>query len=73
MSLKPPAAVPKSDREFQRFCLESHDMNLLSGFGDPEGVVPASPGVLYLNKSGGAGATLWVKESGTAKTGWVAI
>jgi hypothetical protein len=70
MSLKPPAAMPKNDREFQRFCLESGDMNVLEGFGSPEGAVTASPGRMYLNKDGGVGATLWVKETGTGNTGW---
>lgn len=42
------------------------------GAGSPEGVVAASPGTLYLNENGGAGTTLYVKESGTGKTGWVA-
>ena len=73
MSLKPPAAMPKNDREFQRFCLESHDLNLLSGFGSPEGVVTSSPGILYLNKNGGTGTTLYKKETGTGNTGWVAV
>lgn len=40
--------------------------------GDPNGVVRASPGSLCLNQLGGAGTTLWVKESGTGATGWVA-
>lgn len=43
-----------------------------SGTGSPEGAVSASPGSLYTNESGGAGATLYVKESGTGSTGWVA-
>ena len=41
--------------------------------GSPNGVVTGNPGDLYLNKSGGAGTTLYVKESGSAtNTGWVA-
>jgi hypothetical protein len=42
-----------------------------AGAGSPEGVVTASPGSLYLNASGGAGTTLYVKESGGGNTGWV--
>jgi hypothetical protein len=42
------------------------------GTGSPEGVVTARPGSIYLNKSGGASTTLYVKESGTSNTGWVA-
>jgi hypothetical protein len=42
------------------------------GTGTPNGVVTATPGSMYLNIAGGAGATLWVKESGSSNTGWVA-
>lgn len=42
------------------------------GTGTPEAVVTAPPGTLYVNLSGGAGTTLYVKESGTGNTGWVA-
>lgn len=44
----------------------------LHGTGSPEGVVVATPGVLYHRTDGGAGTTLYVKESGTGDTGWVA-
>lgn len=43
-----------------------------NGAGSPEGVVVAGPGAMYLNTSGGAGQTLWVKETGTGNTGWAA-
>jgi len=42
-----------------------------SGTGTPNGVVTASPGAIYLNISGGAGTTLWVKQTGSSNTGWV--
>uniref|UniRef100_A0A6M3L3I4 Putative pectate lyase n=1 Tax=viral metagenome TaxID=1070528 RepID=A0A6M3L3I4_9ZZZZ len=42
-----------------------------SGAGSPEGAVSAGPGSLYLNTNGGAGTTLYVKESGSGNTGWV--
>ena len=42
------------------------------GTGSPEGVVTASVGTLYLRENGGASTTLYVKESGTGNTGWVA-
>jgi len=44
----------------------------LIGNSSPEGVVTAAPGSLYTNTAGGAGITLYVKESGTGNTGWVA-
>lgn len=43
-----------------------------SGAGTPEGSVTAVVGSLYTDTSGGAGTTLYVKESGTGNTGWVA-
>lgn len=42
------------------------------GTGTPESVVSAEPGSLYLNLTGGAGVSLYVKESGSSNTGWVA-
>lgn len=42
------------------------------GDGSPETVVTASPGSIYLNRNGGAGTTLYIKESGTGNTGWQA-
>lgn len=43
-----------------------------TGMGSPEGVITALPGTLYLNQNGGAGTTLYVKQSGTGNVGWVA-
>lgn len=41
--------------------------------GDPNGNVTGDIGDLCINTSGGAGVTLWVKESGNGtNTGWVA-
>lgn len=43
----------------------------LTGTGSPEGVVTAAKGTLFLRTDGGAGTTLYVKESGAGNTGWV--
>lgn len=45
---------------------------ILSGTGSPQGVVVAPVGSLYMRQDGGANTTLYVKESGTGNTGWVA-
>lgn len=45
---------------------------ILSGSGSPEGVRAAKVGSIYLRQDGGASTTLYVKESGTGNTGWVA-
>lgn len=44
----------------------------LRGSGTPEGVVTAPVGSSYLRSDGGTSTTLYVKESGTGNTGWVA-
>ncbi len=41
------------------------------GTGTPEGAVTAPVGSAYLRKDGGAGTTLYIKQSGTGNTGWV--
>jgi hypothetical protein len=42
-----------------------------TGTASPENVVTAPPGSIYLDQNGGAGDTLFVKESGSGNTGWV--
>lgn len=44
---------------------------IYSGTGSPETVVTANKGSLFLRQDGGAGTTLYVKESGSGNTGWV--
>lgn len=44
----------------------------LSGNNSPEGVVSAPVGSLYSRLNGGASTSLYVKESGTGNTGWIA-
>lgn len=49
------------------------DTRVLTGQGSPEGVVVAKVGRLYARSDGGAGTTLYVKESGNnTDTGWTA-
>jgi hypothetical protein len=43
-----------------------------SGTGSPEGVKTAPVGSLYSRTDGAASTTLYVKQSGTGNTGWVA-
>lgn len=44
----------------------------LSGTGTPEGTIAAPVGSTYRREDGGAGTSLYVKESGAGNTGWVA-
>lgn len=45
---------------------------VFKGEGDPDGVITAPVGSLFLRTDGGTGTTLYVKESGVGNTGWVA-
>lgn len=42
-----------------------------SGTGTPENVIVAGVGSTFLRTDGGAGTTLYVKQTGTGSTGWV--
>lgn len=42
-----------------------------AGTGTPEGAIISGVGGLWRRTDGGAGTTLYVKESGTSNTGWV--
>jgi hypothetical protein len=52
--------------------LGSGGPRIISGAGTPEAVVTAPIGSLFLRSDGGAGTTLYVKESGAGNTGWIA-
>lgn len=43
------------------------------GSGSPAGVITANIGSVYLRMDGGAGTSLYIKESGTGNTGWTAL
>jgi len=43
---------------------------LRAGTGSPEGVVTAPVGSVYLRTDGGAGSSVYFKESGSGNTGW---
>lgn len=45
---------------------------LAKGSGTPEGNVTAGVGAVYQRTDGGSGTSLYVKESGSGNTGWVA-
>jgi len=49
-----------------------NDRGLFVASANPEGATTAEPGSLFAKTAGGAGQTLWVKESGGGNTGWKA-
>lgn len=51
----------------------SETIHDLTGSGSPEGAVTAGIGSIYRRSNGGSATTLYIKESGTGNTGWVAV
>jgi hypothetical protein len=51
---------------------QTNNVIMKSGVGSPEGIVYAPVGSFYLRRDGGANTTMYVKESGSSNTGWVA-
>ena len=49
-----------------------NDRGIFAGSVSPEGATTADAGSFYGKTNGGAGQTLWVKESGSGNTGWKA-
>lgn len=47
-------------------------VRVYKGYGSPENSISAGVGSIYQRLDGGANTTLYVKESGTAATGWIA-
>ncbi len=47
-------------------------VTITAGSATPEAAVTAPIGSIYLRSGGGAGTSLYVKESGAGNTGWVA-
>jgi len=46
-------------------------LGIFVGSGTPESVVTAVVGSIFLRTNGGAGTTLYVKQSGVGNTGWI--
>lgn len=51
---------------------DGNTVKVFSGYGTPENSVVAGIGSIYQRKDGGANTSIYVKESGTGATGWVA-
>lgn len=51
---------------------DGNDRRVIQGYGTPENNISAGIGSIYMRLDGGASTSLYVKESGTSDTGWVA-
>lgn len=64
---------PTIERNFQAIQAALNALGIYIGTGSPEGVVYAGNGAEYRRLDGGAGTSLYVKESAaTLNTGWAA-
>lgn len=66
-----------TEREFEQIervfaVLQVMTDRIKVGTATPEGAVTADVGTLFIRTDGGASTVLYVKESGTGNTGWVA-
>lgn len=68
-----PALVRQLDTLYRNIAQEVNRVGdaVRQGRGTPEGVVVAPVGTIYLRSDGGAGTSVYVKETGVAETGWV--
>lgn len=66
------SALRWSDVFSGQYTIGTSTVRMLSGAGSPEGVVTAVVGSTYQRNNGGAVTSLYVKETGTGNTGWVA-
>lgn len=51
---------------------DGEQVRVFNGNGSPEGSVVAGVGSIYMRVDGGASTSIYVKESGTGATGWIA-
>lgn len=62
---------------FQLFVKEISDNFIVIGSGNPEGVLEAGQGKLYLDADGSPGSVLYIKQkndiSGDRKSGWTVV
>lgn len=74
-----PILVPEDLTRLKQFLtlklseIDSSLATVFQGTGTPESAIVAPVGSVYLRTNGGAASTLYVKESGTGSTGWVAM
>jgi len=58
---------------FDLIPVDGEKVKFVSGYGTPESNIQAEIGSVYLRLDGGAGTTMYLKESGTGDTGWAGV
>lgn len=75
--LKTPEGINELNRMFrklyQAIAGDGEKVKVYYGYGSPENVVVANMGSIYLNKTGGANVSIYIKEANNdSAAGWVA-
>jgi len=65
-------AVKDAFRELANILAKISELPIYTGTGTPESVITAGIGSIFLRTDGGASTSIYIKESGTGDTGWVA-
>ena len=76
--LKTPEGVRELNRMlrvlFRNVAGDGEKVKTYYGYGSPENVVVANMGSIYMNKSGGANTSVYIKEANNdSAAGWVAV
>ncbi len=59
---------------FQVIAGDGQKVRVFYGYGTPLNIVVANMGSIYMNKSGGANTSVYIKEADNDEaTGWVAV
>jgi hypothetical protein len=72
MTVGDTATTVTTDWNFTSGLIKLNGLDVRRGTGSPEGAVNGAVGAIYLRTDGGAGTTIYTKESGTGNTGWAA-
>lgn len=74
--IKTPAGLSELNRMlqflFDNTAGDGQTVKVYKGYGSPENAVAGGIGSIYQRLDGGASTTIYVKESGSGDTGWVA-
>ena len=57
---------------FENIAGDGETRRIITGQGTPESSVVAGIGSIYMRTDGGASTSIYIKESGSGATGWVA-
>ena len=57
---------------FDKITANGEEVDITMGYGTPEATITKKIGSIYMRLDGGANTSVYIKESGTGSSGWVA-